>query len=98
MINRLVKLTFAEEHTGEFLRIFEESRAKISAFPGCRHLELWEDTRKKGIFFTFSQWESEVALDHYRFSPLFKSVWTRVKPLFSAPAEAWSVQKNPVDS
>jgi hypothetical protein len=95
MINRLVKLTFHDTTEGEFLEIFRETEDRIRSFPGCLHLELWEDTSKKGVFFTFSQWESEAHLDHYRFSPLFKSVWSRVKPLFAAPAEAWSVRKHP---
>ncbi|HRU60663.1 MAG TPA: antibiotic biosynthesis monooxygenase [Bacteroidia bacterium] len=98
MINRLVKLSFHAEDAGKFTELFREVSEKIRAFPGCLHLELWEDLREKGVFFTFSQWDSEASLDHYRFSPLFKSVWAHVKPLFKAPAEAWSVRKNPVDS
>lgn len=94
MINRLVKLSFSASTAPTFIEIFHESQDKIRAFPGCRHLELWEAHGQKGIFFTFSQWESAEALDQYRFSPLFNTVWARVKPLFNAPAEAWTLSQH----
>jgi quinol monooxygenase YgiN len=93
MINRLVRMHFKTDEIAVFLEIFEHSKEHIRSFPGCRHLELWADTREKGVFFTYSRWDSEESLDHYRYSPLFKSVWSRVKPLFAQPATAWSLEK-----
>ena len=92
MIKRVVQLTFAAEHLTEFRAIFRESQAKIRAFPGCRHLELWQDTAQPERLFTYSYWDDEAALDAYRHSELFQTTWARTKPLFSERARAWSVR------
>ena len=89
MIRRLVKMTFQPDKTDDFIAIFEESKMKIRAMPGCHHLELW---RKDNIFFTYSIWEDEHALNHYRFSELFKTTWAKTKALFAEKAEAWSLE------
>jgi len=65
---------------------------KILAREGCFHVELLRTMSPDNIFFTFSLWESEEALNAYRHSELFKGVWPRTKALFAAPAEAWSTQ------
>ncbi|HMO40597.1 MAG TPA: antibiotic biosynthesis monooxygenase [Saprospiraceae bacterium] len=89
MLKRLVKMTFQPDKVNDFIAVFEESKHKIRAMPGCHHLELW---RSGSVFFTYSIWESEQALNHYRYSELFKSTWARTKPLFAEKAEAWSLQ------
>ena len=45
------------------------------------------------IFFTYSFWSSETALNEYRNSELFKAIWIKTKVLFSAKPEAWSLDK-----
>lgn len=90
MIVRIVKLTFRPEEIESFKHILEESKEKIRAFPGVLHLQMLQSTQEPNIFFTYSHWESEQDLENYRHSPLFKSTWAKTKPLFSAPAEAWS--------
>lgn len=81
-------MTFQPDKTDDFIAIFEESKMKIRAMPGCKHLELW---RRENIFFTYSMWESEDALNNYRHSELFKETWQRTKVLFSDKPEAWSL-------
>lgn len=92
MIIRIVKMTFAPGNEVEFLKIFFESKNKIRSFKGCNHLELLKDTNAGNIYFTYSIWDDEKALDHYRFSELFKSTWAKTKPLFLKKAEAWSLE------
>lgn len=89
MLKRLVKLQFQEDKVNDFIQIFEETKQRIRHFPGCQHLELW---RTGNTFFTYSIWETEAALDHYRHSELFKTTWARTKALFSAKPEAWSLE------
>ncbi len=89
MLRRLVKMTFLPDKVDDFIAVFEESKQKIRAMPGCRHLELW---RNGTIFFTYSIWETEEALNHYRFSELFKTTWAKTKVLFAEKAEAWSLE------
>ncbi|MCP3929508.1 MAG: antibiotic biosynthesis monooxygenase [Bacteroidetes bacterium] len=91
MIKRIVKLTFREEAIGQFLAIFEENNKNIRHAPGCFHLELLRSVPDSSIFFTFSIWEDEKALEAYRQSDLFKSTWARTKKLFADKAEAWTV-------
>lgn len=96
MIKRIVKLTFAEDQTNAFLQIFEESKHKIIAFEGCRHLELFRATQTPNIFFTYSYWDHQEALDQYRQSELFGKTWKKTKALFAdkpeGRPEAWSVE------
>jgi quinol monooxygenase YgiN len=96
MIVRIVKMTFREDRTEEFLAIFEASKQLIRSMPGCTHLELLNDRSSPAIFFTYSCWESEEALENYRKSELFGKVWTKTKALFDAKPEAWSTEQKTV--
>ena len=89
MLKRLVKMTFQEDKVEDFIQVFEASKQRIRSFPGCQHLELW---RTGNIFFTYSIWEDEASLNHYRYSALFKTTWARTKALFAEKAEAWSLE------
>ena len=91
MIIRIVKMSFRAEEVNNFLCLFEERKKLIRHFEGCLHLELWQDASSGNTFFTYSHWESEKHLDHYRFSELFKDTWAKTKVLFEAPPQAWSV-------
>ena len=92
MIKRIVKLTFQPKKVDDFLANFEANKLQIRNFEGCHHLELWRDTRQSNIFFTYSYWENENALNTYRHSELFKKVWKKTKVLFADQPEAWSIQ------
>jgi len=92
MITRLVKLTFVKGREQEFLDIYRASEERIRNFEGCSHLELLRDVHDASVFFTYSHWESEQHLMEYRNSELFRSVWSRVTPLFAAEPQAWSAR------
>ncbi len=68
MIVRIVQMTFRQEEVNTFTTLFNERKELIRHFAGCTHLELWQDKNTPNVFFTYSHWESETALDHYRFS------------------------------
>lgn len=93
MFIRIVKLSFHSENISSFLEIFEKSKEKIRNSDGCRLLELYNDKSDKGIFFTYSYWDSEEDLNKYRHSDFFKEVWSNTKPLFKNKPEAWSVDR-----
>ena len=93
MLIRIVKLTFKQENISSFEAIFEETKDKIINFKGCSRLELYQDMQNPNIFFTYSHWESEAALDRYRSSDFFKTVWSKTKTLFQDKPQAWSVTK-----
>ena len=93
MIIRIVKMTFQQEKVSDFLLLFEEVKNKIASFNGCHHLELWQEHEKENVLFTYSIWENENALNHYRFSELFKTTWSRTKVLFADKPEAWSLNR-----
>jgi len=93
MLIRTVKMTFQPDKTEEFLQIFKESNKLIRNFPGCHHLELWQDFCQENIFTTYSHWESEEALNKYRDSELFRSTWKKTKVLFLEKPVALSQKK-----
>lgn len=93
MLIRTVRMTFQAEKVGAFIENFEKNKKAIRSFPGCRHLELWQDENDKNIFLTYSHWTDEAALNKYRASELFKSVWAYTKTLFAAKPIAFSSKK-----
>lgn len=93
MIKRIVKMTFKPERIQDFLGIFEENKDNIRAFQGCHHVSLLRCTDPNNVFFTYSFWENEAALERYRKSDLFRGTWARTKVLFDAFPEAWSTKE-----
>ena len=90
MLIRIVRMTFAPEQVPAFLALFHESKNRIRAQPGCRHLQLWQDAANPAIYITHSHWDDAGALDAYRQSALFGEVWPATKRLFAASAVAFS--------
>ena len=76
-----------------FLEMFQKHKGSIRNFEGCRHLELLRDAHEPDTYVTLSYWENAERLEGYRNSALFKMVWGSTKVLFSAPPEAFSVEK-----
>lgn len=93
MIKRIVKMSFQAEHVETFKSIFESNKHRIGGFPGCSHLELWQDISDPTTFFTYSFWNGEQDLENYRQSELFNSVWSKTKVLFRDKPQAWSVNQ-----
>ena len=93
MFVRIVKMDFKPENITAFLAIFEASSPKIRASKGCSFLELYRDKNNPNIFFTYSYWDNDEALENYRTSTLFKEVWAETKQLFNNKPQAWSVDK-----
>ncbi|TRO63377.1 putative quinol monooxygenase [Christiangramia sabulilitoris] len=93
MFVRIVKMGFEPGKIEEFLNNFEEVKSRIRNFEGCEFLELYRDKDNTNRFFTYSYWKDEQALENYRKSDLFKTVWADTKILFNEKPEAWSVDK-----
>ena len=93
MLVRIVKLTFQEDKITDFLNNFNEIKYQIRNFEGNEFLELYQDKQDARVFFTYSYWENELALEKYRKSALFNEVWSYTKTLFADKPEAWSVNK-----
>ena len=93
MIVRIVKMTFEPSQVEVFLEIFNTYKENIKASSGCQRLELLKDHSASNIYFTYSEWDNEESLNHYRYSSLFKTVWSQTKALFSEKAEAWSLDR-----
>jgi quinol monooxygenase YgiN len=92
MLVRYVRMTFQEDKTEEFQKVFNESKDKIRAMTGCQHLELMRDINQPNIFMTHSHWTSEIDLNNYRDSELFKTTWAKTKALFADKPLAFSVE------
>ena len=93
MLIRIVKMTFQPAKVGHFINAFESKKELIANFEGCTGVDLLRDINQPNIFFTYSKWRDEEALEKYRQSELFQSTWKEVKKLFSGKPEAWSVEK-----
>jgi quinol monooxygenase YgiN len=95
MVIRIVRMHFRADAVESFLNTFNHSKESIRNFPGCTHMELWKDIRALNTFVTISHWTSPDALETYRNSPLFYGIWSKTRPLFSAKAEAFTVEAFP---
>jgi len=93
MLIRIVKMTFQPEKVGDFIAAFESRKELIAAFEGCSGVDLLRDMGQTNIFFTYSKWQNETALEKYRQSELFQSTWNEVKQWFNDKPGAWSVTK-----
>lgn len=93
MITRIVKLTLTPSHYLEFTALYTEAQKTIRTFEGCIELGLFCDVQQPNVVFTLSKWQSEKDLNHYRYSEFFKGIWSTVKPMFAAKAEAWSLSE-----
>jgi (4S)-4-hydroxy-5-phosphonooxypentane-2,3-dione isomerase len=91
MITRIVKMTFKPEYIDGFKEIFQVYKKQIRAFDGCSHVDLLKDLDNECVFFTLSFWNTEDDLNAYRESYIFKNTWSKLKPMFSEKAEAWSL-------
>lgn len=87
---RIVRMTFRSEEIENFRKVFDENKGHIRAFPGCNYLELHQDIDQPDILSTYSLWDSPEALENYRHSDLFRTVWAKTKVLFADKPEAFS--------
>ncbi len=93
MFVRIVKLSIQVEKVDQFIAYFDQIKQVVRNQPGCSFLELYQDKKDPSIFFTYSYWQDEKALEDYRYSQTFKQVWPFVKQMFKEKAQAWSVDK-----
>jgi quinol monooxygenase YgiN len=91
MITRIVQMTFDPARVQEFMQVFEESKHRIAAFPGCIRLEMHQQADRPDVCYTISRWHSEDDLQNYRNSELFSSTWAKTKVLFAAKPQAWTL-------
>ncbi|MGV3557780.1 putative quinol monooxygenase [Larkinella arboricola] len=92
MLVRIVRMAFQEGKTDDFRAIFDASKQRIRAFPGCLHLELLRDLDQPTVYVTYSHWESPEALEQYRRSDLFRATWAATKALFADRPTAFSME------
>ncbi|MDQ3394985.1 MAG: antibiotic biosynthesis monooxygenase [Bacteroidota bacterium] len=96
MLVRIVRMTFKPEHVEDFLNLFHETKWLIRDFNGCHHLELLKDYHQGHVYFTYSHWIDDEALQKYRNSSLFKAVWKKTKILFAEKPLAYSMFKTDI--
>lgn len=92
MIKRIVRMTFKPEELTGFFAMFEEKKQAIRNFPGCHHLEVWQEKDKPHIVYTYSFWTDTDSLDSYRHSDLFKATWAITKAKFADKPIAHTVE------
>ena len=91
MLFRIVRMTFNPQKVSDFKSLFKKVQPKIQNFPGCQHVELCKDATESNVFYTFSKWDNEQALEAYRTSRLFEDTWMKTKALFEGKPMAYSL-------
>ena len=95
-ILRIVRMQFRPDALAAFDALFVAYRDRIAAAPGCAAVTCLLDTGGTPGRTTLSVWRSAEDLENYRQSALFREVWSKTKPGFSAPPEAWSLAADSV--
>jgi len=93
MLTRIVKLTIDPSKKKEFESLFYDNQYKISNFKGCKEVILLKENHNSNIYFTYSTWSDEDALELYRSSSVFNNIWRKTKTYFCDRPEAWSLNK-----
>lgn len=91
LLRRIVRLEFDPARVAEFTVFFTQNRETIASFPGCVSLDLFRDAEAENVYYTFSLWESEAALEAYRHSDTFRNLWAFAKARFSGKPQAYSL-------
>lgn len=86
-------MTFRENQLPDFHALFDQSKHRIRAFPGNRHLELLADPDNLAVRVTYSLWDSADDLEAYRQSELFATTWAATKALFAQKPVAFSAER-----
>ncbi len=92
MLARLVRMHFQPDKVDEFLALYAAARPVILAQPGCYSVQLVRQHDNPHAFATWSLWHDTAALEAYRTSAFFSTVWPQVKALFRLPADAVSFE------
>lgn len=87
-------MDFELDKVDDFLTLFDAVKEKISGFPGCNHLELCKDAKLDNVYYTFSKWDNEGALNKYRGSDFFADTWSKTKVLFGGKPLAYSLESS----
>ena len=90
---RIVKMSFDNDRTAGFIDHFNKIKPTIESMPGCMGVKLLKDIAHPNIYFTYSEWVDENALNAYRETPFFSETWATVKKWFIDKPEAWSVEQ-----
>lgn len=93
MIIRIVKLEIHPQHIEDFRLFTSRERDKILNSAGCTYLNIYQDVKYQGTFFSHSHWNCEDSLNDYRHSDFFRGNWSQVKKWFAAPPQAWSLKQ-----
>lgn len=91
-ITRLVKMTFRSDAINTFLELFEKKKQLIRDFPGCNHLELWQDLHDPSICFTCSRWETQMRWSNTGILPFLKIPGKPQNSYLLKKPRAWSVE------
>lgn len=91
MIIRVVKLSFENAELSAAIDKLQNIAPVVRAMKGCRSLEIGVRSGDRAMVITYSHWDSIEDLNRYRSSAEFRAFWRDIKPLFSSPAEAWSL-------
>jgi heme-degrading monooxygenase HmoA len=91
MITRIIKLTvnIAPE---DFLKYMESIKSDFDDFEGCKQLEVLRGKIDGDVFFIYTTWEKNVALNIFRRSDFNKKFWKKLLDVSQSRPQVWSVE------
>ncbi len=90
MITRVVHLRLDTDRIDDFMDFFSTIKSTIISDFKCESVALYRENAGNE-FFTISRWPSDEALEEYRSSDFFRTIWPEAKKMFASSAEAWSL-------
>ncbi len=92
MIVRIVEMHIDPFKKQEVVRTFKEIKESVRQFKGCHYVGLFENINSPEHIITYSIWDSEEDLEHYRNSPVFERNWKLLKMFFIGKPKAYSLK------
>lgn len=84
---------FQAEKVEVFMHILKKVKLVLETFPGCMYLEILQDATDPNIYYTYSHWANETALENHRDSTFIQETWAHTKVLFTSKAQVFSLKK-----
>lgn len=82
-----------KEHClADFQQLMLTLNNEIRCVDGCKHLEVLNDKADNLTIFSMAIWESEKAIDKYKKTDLYKTVWKQLNEYIAGEPHIWTVE------
>lgn len=91
MITRIIKLA-TKDTPEDFMEYMNEVIPEFSAMEGCQQVEVLRGKINEHIFFIYTIWKNNTALNKFRHSEFNQVFWNKLMEMSESRPQVWSVE------